>query len=121
MRLLPWEPALELRSFRAYERGVGSDADSLTRTLHALNEGARENLHVEFDGAHSLQVHGTGAGDYILRPVIRVHDVSETEARAFKPPFSLMALIWGLMPRSVRSDGIRPLLRRLLRASCRSS
>lgn len=51
----------------------------------------------------------------------RVHDVSETEAQAFKPPFSLMPFIWGLMPRSVRSDGFRPLLRRWLRASSRSS
>jgi SAM-dependent methyltransferase len=51
----------------------------------------------------------------------RVPDVSEAEARAFKPPFSLMAFIWGLMPRSVRSDGLRPLLRRLLRVSSRGS
>ena len=51
----------------------------------------------------------------------RVHDVSESEARAFKPPFSLMAFMWGLMPPRVKSDGIRPLLRRLLRTSSRSS
>jgi hypothetical protein len=51
----------------------------------------------------------------------RVHDVSETEASEFKPPFSLVAFMWGLMPRSVREDGIRPLLRRLFRTSSRRS
>jgi SAM-dependent methyltransferase len=45
----------------------------------------------------------------------RVHDVSDSEARSFEPPFSPAAFLWELMPPAVKREGIRPLLRRLLR------
>jgi SAM-dependent methyltransferase len=51
----------------------------------------------------------------------RVHDVSDSEARAFKPPFSLVAFLWGLMPPRVKREGIRPFLRRLLTTRSHSS
>src|SRR2546421_3707267 len=72
-----------------------------------------------FVKARKPELHrATDLDDIALYSIIRrkrVHDVSEGEALAFKPPFSLMAFVWGLMPPRVQSEGIRPLLRRLLR------
>jgi SAM-dependent methyltransferase len=45
----------------------------------------------------------------------RALDVTDEEARKFKPPFSLVGFVWGLLPERIRTDGLRPLLRQLLR------
>lgn len=45
----------------------------------------------------------------------RVLDVTDEEAREFKPPFSLVGFVWSLLPERIRTNGFRPLLRQLLR------
>lgn len=47
----------------------------------------------------------------------RALDVTEEEARNFKPPFSVVGFLWGLLPERIRTDGFRPLLQQLLRKS----
>lgn len=47
----------------------------------------------------------------------RALDVTEEEAQDFKPPFSVVGFLWGLLPERIRTDGFRPLLRQLLRKS----
>jgi SAM-dependent methyltransferase len=47
----------------------------------------------------------------------RALDVSEEEAQAFKPPFTLVGFLWGLLPEAIRTNGFRPLLRQLFRKS----
>jgi SAM-dependent methyltransferase len=41
--------------------------------------------------------------------------VTEDEARAFRPPFTLVGFLWGLLPQRVRTDGFRALFRDLLK------
>jgi SAM-dependent methyltransferase len=45
----------------------------------------------------------------------RALDVTEEEAREFRPPFTPIGFLWGLLPEQIRTNGFRPLLRRLLR------
>lgn len=42
-------------------------------------------------------------------------DVTEEEARHAKPQFSMVGLFWGLLPERVRLEGIRPMVRRVLK------
>jgi hypothetical protein len=41
----------------------------------------------------------------------RALSVTEEEAHAFKPPFTLVGLLWSLLPTRVRTDGFRALFR----------
>jgi SAM-dependent methyltransferase len=45
----------------------------------------------------------------------RVLNVTEEEARSFRPPFTLIGFLWGLLPEQIRTNGFRPLLRQLRR------
>jgi SAM-dependent methyltransferase len=47
----------------------------------------------------------------------RALDVNDEEARKFRPPFSVIGFVWGLLPERIRTDGFRPLFRQLLRKS----
>jgi SAM-dependent methyltransferase len=41
--------------------------------------------------------------------------VTEDEAQAFRPPFTLVGFLWGLLPEHVRTDGFRALFRDLFK------
>jgi SAM-dependent methyltransferase len=41
--------------------------------------------------------------------------VTESEVQAFRPPFTLVGFLWGLLPERVRTDGFRALFRDLLK------
>lgn len=61
-------------------------------------------------------------GEIALYSIIRrerVHAIDASEAHAFRPPFSLMAFMWRLLPPRVQREGVRPLLRRVLRMPSR--
>jgi len=56
--------------------------------------------------------------DVALYSIIRQRralDVTEQEAREFKPPFTVIGFLWGLLPSQIRTNGFRPLLGRLFR------
>jgi SAM-dependent methyltransferase len=58
--------------------------------------------------------------DVALYSIIRQEralDVTDEEAREFKPPFSVVDFLWSLLPERIRTDGFRPVLRGLLRKS----
>jgi SAM-dependent methyltransferase len=58
--------------------------------------------------------------DVALYSIIRQEralDITDAEARDFRPPFSLVGFLWGLLPEQIRTNGFRPVLRRLLRKS----
>jgi len=58
--------------------------------------------------------------DVALYSIIRQEralEVTDEEAREFKPPFSVVDVLWSLLPERIRTDGFRPLLRQVLRKS----
>jgi SAM-dependent methyltransferase len=58
--------------------------------------------------------------DVALYSIIRQEralEVTDEEAREFKPPFSVLDVLWSLLPERIRTDGFRPLLRQVLRKS----
>jgi SAM-dependent methyltransferase len=58
--------------------------------------------------------------DVALYSIIRQEralEVTDEEAREFKPPFSVVDVLWSVLPERIRTDGFRPLLRQVLRKS----